>query len=129
MHFAVVDVEVQRAVRLEHAAGLDQARFEEGQVIVEDVGVGFGADLDRLIAAARQTRCGPRRRLPSAHGLDLRARLGLAGVEGRVDVDEIDRRGRERLEDGEVVGEVDAVGGHKDIVIEINCTIRIKPFI
>ena len=39
--FAVVDVEVERAAGGEQAVGLDQARLEEGEEIVEEIGVGL----------------------------------------------------------------------------------------
>ena len=65
VHLAVVDVEVQAAVRGEQAVGLDQARLEECQVIVEQVGVASGADLDRPVAPAGEpgavARSGSRR--------------------------------------------------------------------
>ena len=91
--------------RFEQAVGLDQARFEEGQVIVKDIGVAFGADLDGLIALPAEAGAVA---VLAAFGADLRARLGLAGVEGRIDVDQVDGCGGQGLQDGEVVTEVDA---------------------
>jgi hypothetical protein len=55
MHLAVVDMEVQRPARLEHAEGFHQARLEKCQVIVEQVGVGAGANLVRDIATALES--------------------------------------------------------------------------
>ena len=51
------------------------------------------------------------------HGLELPPCLGLGRVEGRVSVDEGKGGGGEGFEEGEVVGEVDLVGGHEEIVI------------
>jgi hypothetical protein len=39
--------------------------------------------------------------------------LLLAGVEGRINVDELDRFVRERFKDGEIVGVVDAIHGEQ----------------
>ncbi len=50
--------------------------------------------------------------LLTANGLQLRPRLGLARVEGRVNVDEGEGGGGEGFEEGEVVGVVDLVERH-----------------
>ena len=52
MHLAIINMEIQRAVRLEHSAGLDQARLEKSQVVVKQVGIRFLPDADGLVAAA-----------------------------------------------------------------------------
>ena len=118
MHLAVVDVEVQAAAGGEQAVGLGQARLEEGQVIVEQVGVAARAELDRPVAAPGEA--GP---VPGAvlgpYSLDLGARLAPARVEGRVDVDEVDGMGRKRLENRKVIAKEYGVGGHGDILLGV----------
>ncbi len=41
MHLAVVNVEIQAARWFEQTVRLAEARFEEGQVIVKDIGIPF----------------------------------------------------------------------------------------
>jgi hypothetical protein len=48
-----------------------------------------------------------------AHGTELRAALRLAGVERRIDVDEVDRLVGKLREHGQVIGEHDAVHGRR----------------
>jgi hypothetical protein len=114
MHLAVIDVEVQAAVRLEHPVSLLHARGEEGQEIVKVIGVTLRTELDRLVALALEAHPVAVR---AALGADLGARLGLAGVEGRVDVDQVDRLRGQGLQDGQVIAKVNAVG-HMGIIIE-----------
>jgi len=87
MDLTIVDVKIQAAVRFEHAVGLDQARLEEGQIIIEQIGIRFLPDADGFITPALEA--GPVT-VFAALGLDLRAGLDAPGVEGRVDVNEID---------------------------------------
>jgi hypothetical protein len=115
MYFAVVNVEVQTAGGFEQPVVFSQARLEEGQVIVKDIGIAFGADLDGLVAPA--TKAGAVA-IFAAFGADLRARLGFAGVERWIDVDQVDRCGRQGLQNGEVVTEVDTIG-HTEILTGI----------
>ena len=107
MHFAVVDMEIQAAGGFEQAVSLSEARFEEGQVIVIDIGVAFGTDLDGFIAPPAEAGTVT---VGVAFGADLGARLGFAGVEGRIDVDQVNGFGGQGLQDGEVVTKVDCVG-------------------
>jgi hypothetical protein len=108
---AIVEVDVQRAVRGQHAGGFLQARAEEAQVVVEGVLVRAQRDPFRDIAAPLEadpvTLTGRRRRHP-----DLFTPSGRAGVERGIDIDEVDAPGRERPEELEVVAEVDLV--HRD---------------
>ncbi len=119
MHLAVIDVEIKTGVWLEDAVSLHQPRLEEGQVVVENVGISFRAELDRLVAppleagAIAGCRIGERADLASA---DLSAALDLSGVERRVDVNKIDRFRSEHLEDGQVVAEIDRMLGHGTVL-------------
>ncbi len=88
MHLAVVNVEIQAARWFEQTVRLAEARFEEGQVIVKDIGIPFRADLDGLIAPSAEAGAIAIFVLFRA---DLRARLGFAGVERRIDVDQVNR--------------------------------------
>ena len=54
MDFAVVDVEIERAVPAQHAARLDQARFEESQIIVVYVAVRPGRKFRRAVAVSAE---------------------------------------------------------------------------
>lgn len=112
MHLAVIYVEIQAAVRLEHPVGFVQARREEGQKIVKDVSVALAADLDRLVALALKSH--PVAGL-AALSADLGPGLGFAGIEGWVDVDQVDRFGGQGLQDGQVIAEIDGIG-HGGIV-------------
>ena len=67
----------------------------------------IGSDLDRFIAPAAEPRAVPFR---AAGGSDLCPALHLARVEGRIDVDQIDRCRGHGLQDREVVAEVDTMG-------------------
>ena len=108
MGLAVVDVEVERAGPLEDPARLDDARLEEGHVVVERVGEGARPDARGGVAhpleAGAVARLGP-------DGAELVPALRLSGVEGRIDVHEIDGRVRQRTEDAQVVAE-DHARGH-----------------
>jgi len=77
MHFAVVDVKIQRPVRFEHPPGFDQARLDETQEIVEQVGVRLLADLSPCRSAGLEAH--PVAGVRMAR-LDLRARLNFAGA-------------------------------------------------
>src|SRR5512133_2465947 len=87
MHLAVINVEVQAAGRFEQAVSLIKAWFEERQVVVKDIGIAFGADLDGLVAPAAETSTVA---VLAAFGADLGARLSPASVEWRVNVDQVD---------------------------------------
>ena len=75
MHFAVIDVEIQRAMRSKQTVGLFQARGKKGQVVVKDVGVGLRPQLDGLVAAPLKAGAVAVLRLA---GLDMGAGLGAA---------------------------------------------------
>ena len=107
MHLAVINVEVEGAVRGEDPVGLAQPRLEELQVVVKAVGVGARAHLDRVVALSLEAHAVTG---DTAHGLDARARLGPARIEGRIDVDEGSRAVRHvAAKDLQIVAEVDSV--------------------
>ena len=107
--FAGVDVEEERAGGGEDAVGFDEAGAEEAEVVVEGVGVVGAAGL-RLGAVAVAAEAGAVAGIV-ADGLHAGALLGGAGVEGRVDVDELDAGVGEGAEGGEVFAVEDAVHG------------------
>jgi len=108
VRLAVVDVEVQRALRGEQPAHLAQARLEEAEVVVEVVAVGRLLEESRGVAAAAEAgavavRVGDGAQRPPC--------LRAAGVERRVEVGH--RHGRVGLgaQQREVVAEQDPVHG------------------
>ena len=107
--FARVDVQEEGAGGGEDAVGFDHARAEEADVVVEDVGVdGRGGELFGAVAIAAEAGAVA---LRIANRPDAGALLRDAGVEGRVDVDELDAGVGERAQGGEVVVLKDAEGG------------------
>ncbi len=107
MDLAVVDVEVERAVGGEGTIRLPQPRLEKREVVVEAVGVGARAHLDRVVALSFEAHAVARH---AAHGLEARARLRPARIKGGVDVDERGRAVRHvAAEDLQIVAEVDTV--------------------
>ena len=106
MRLAVVDVEVERPLRCKQTSHLPQARLQEAEVVIEAVAVGGLGENARAVAA-------PLKADPLAvlgpDGCQRLARLALAGVEGRIDVDELKRLRREAREQLEVLAEQDLV--------------------
>ena len=56
VRFAVVQVQVEEPVGDEDTVGLDEARLEEREVVVEDVGERAGADASGRVAATAEAR-------------------------------------------------------------------------
>ena len=109
---AVVEVQVQGAARLQQPSRLRQERFEEGEVVVEGVVEGARAEALRLVAPAAEARAVARavRRVRRAQPL---APLPPARVEGRIQVDQVDRFAVQRARRRHAVGAVhDAARGH-----------------
>lgn len=96
----------------EHAAGFDHTGAEELDEVVETVLVAGGfarvaeRDGDGAVTVAAEAGSVA---VEVAHRLHPQALLAVAGVEGRIDVDEVDASGRHGLEDGEVIAMQDAV--------------------
>ena len=86
--FPVVDVEEQAAVVIQQTVGFGHAGTEEADVVVEIVGVPAVADDMGTVAAALETGAVA---VGVGRDLDASAGLGFAGVEGRVNVDELER--------------------------------------
>jgi hypothetical protein len=88
---AVVDVKVQAAGLSEEAMGLAKSRLEEREVVFERVGEArvFGEALGAVTASRESLAIAA---ALVAHRPHPQALLDLAGVEGWIDVDEIDRR-------------------------------------
>ena len=89
--FAVVDVEEEGAGGCEDAVGFDEAGAEKAEEVVEAIAVTFASVLlsEDFGAVATATEsyavaC------VVADGLDLLAALAFAGVEGGIDVDQLD---------------------------------------
>jgi hypothetical protein len=106
VRLAVVQVQVERAPRVEQPAGLMQPRLQEPEVVVEAVAVGRA--LEELAAVAAPAEPGA-----VAVGVgDRRERaagLEAAGVERRVEVGQRHRLVRLGAQEREVVTEQDAV--------------------
>ena len=106
MRLAVVDVEVQRALTREQPAAFSQARDQEREIVVKRVAVGGLGQQARAVAATLKPR-------PVAvrvgHRAQRLARLRPAGVERRIDVDQLKRLVGELREQVEVVAEQDLV--------------------
>ena len=102
--FAVVDVEEERAGGGEYAVRFDEAGAEEAEEVVEAVVVagatGLGGEDVGAVAAAAETDA-----VASfvADGFHLLAELPFAGVEGGIDVDELDGGRVHGLQNLEVV--------------------------
>ncbi len=87
--------------------GLDHARAEEADVVVEEIGVdgGRGELLGAIAVAAKAGAVAG----GVSDGLDAGALLSDAGVEGRVDIDELDAGAAEIAQCGEIFASDDAV--------------------
>jgi hypothetical protein len=107
VNLAVVDVEVKASVRCQNAVRLGEPRFQEGQMVVEEIAEALGPDHDALVATALEPDAGA---LCGAYRLELRALLDLARVEWRIDAHEVHAGARKRPQDVEVLGEVDRAG-------------------
>ena len=115
MHFAVIDVKVQAAVGLEQAISLAQARFDKGNKVIENVAVGLRTHLHCCIAVAGKAGTVA---VLGTFGAQLGAALRMPGVEGWVDIDEVHRGRRQRLQGSQVISKVNAVIGHGVILAE-----------
>ncbi len=118
MRFAVVDVEVERAVGREKLPGACQAGLEEGEVVVERVVVAERAQQLRAVAPAPESDS-----LPAVVGGNRKRppRLRAPCVEGRIQVGEVETARRQPLEHGgvlpgdhQVVVEGDLLSGRLD---------------
>ncbi len=87
MHFAVVNMEVQTACRFQYPVSFHQPRFEKSQVIIEQVDITPGTQLDRLVSLTLESHPVA---LLIAFGPDLGAGLLFAGVERRVNINKVD---------------------------------------
>ncbi len=104
---AVVDVEVQRARAREQPAGFVQAWGEKREVVVERVAIGGLRQQACLVATALKPGA-----IAVGVGVCVQRLAGLsaAGVERRVDVDQLKRFIGEAWKQVEVVAEEDRVG-------------------
>lgn len=113
---AVINVEVQTAGGGQNAVRLFQPGAQEALVVVKIIGVLALSHLDRHIAVAAKA-------LPVAvlgpHGLDLRASLDFARVEGRVNVNQIHQPRGKRLQDRQIIAKVNTIGGHTVILTDL----------
>ncbi len=107
--FAGVDVDEEAAGGTEEAMGFGEAGAKEFKVVGKGVvvaGVWVEGGLDAVAAAPEAGAAGG----VVADGAHAAALLAAAGVEGWVDVDEVDGGGFEVGEHGEIFAEEDAVG-------------------
>src|SRR4051812_22237757 len=99
MDLALVEVHVERAVLGQQAVRRDEARDQPGGVVVEGVGVARPAGRGARVAVAAEARrrggVARRRRAPAG--------ASRAGVEGRIDVDEVEGAPGQQREHGGVV--------------------------
>ena len=110
MDLAVVDVEEERAGRGEDAVSFDHAGAEEAEEVLEPVAVAgapslVGEDLGAVALAAEADAVAG----CVTDGLHLGAALAFAGVEGRIDVDQLDGLVCHLLKDFEVVAVDDPI--------------------
>ena len=108
---AIVDVEVQRAVRGQQLPRPRQARLQEAQVVAERVVVAEALQQAGAVAAAAEAHPGG---AGVGRGRHRAPRLRPAGVERRVDVDEIERARGQALEHRQVVT------GDDQVVVELD---------
>ena len=88
VRLAVIDMEVEGPVRGEESVGFLQSRNDEPHVIVEDVAVGTTGDLGGRVSTTGETHAIPRW---IRHDRDLSTSLSTAGIERRIDVDQVER--------------------------------------
>src|SRR5579884_402033 len=105
VRLAVVDVEVERAVRREQPPRGDQPRLEKREVVREAVVVAEAAHGPRAVATAAESDSAPRP--PAVVLLDgeRAPRLRSARVERRIEIDEVEGAPGKRFEHRQVVGE------------------------
>ena len=106
---ARVEVHVQRAGLVQQPPRLPQPRLEEAEVVVEAVVVGRARRAAACGSGARRTPCGRRRRRPPSAGAPV---LAAAGVERRIDVDQLEAPVGELAPAGQVVAEQDLIAVH-----------------
>ena len=102
MDLAVVDVEEEAAVVVQHPVRLLHAGAQEPDVVVENVGVLAGTDDLCAVAAALESGAVA---VGVGRDPDAGAGLGLAGVEGRIDVDQLESAVGQRPQDIQIVAE------------------------
>ena len=119
MRFSVVDVEVERSVVREQTSRLFQLRPDERQVVVVHVEVLHATDLGRHVTPPLKPNTIAAAFSPI--GTQRRANLRFAGIERRVDIDQL-----ERLV-GQLGKQVRAVGQHDVVVagreVEHSCNV------
>ena len=110
VHFARVYMQKERTRGIQDAMGFGEPRAEEAEVVGESVGVVVGGGVEFFGAVAMATEAGAVAGVVT-DGAEAGTLLGGPGVEGRVDVDELDGGVGEGAERGEVFGFDDAVHG------------------
>jgi hypothetical protein len=106
VRLAIVEVEVERPGRREHAAELPQARLEEAEVVVVAVLEGRLAQHARGVPAPAESGAVA---LGVRTGADRPAPLGPPGVERGIGIDELERLVVEAGQKLEVVAEQDEI--------------------
>src|SRR5262249_21300413 len=106
VHLAIVDVEVEASRRRENTVRFAQPGLEEREIVVEAVSEPFvGREPLRPIATPCEA-VGVAARI--AHGLEAVTSLDATGIERGIEIDEIDRRVRQRPNDLETLAVDDA---------------------
>ena len=106
MGLAVVDVEVERALGAQQPVGLLEPGRQEREVVLEPVAVAGAVQQRRAVAPALEAGALARR---VAERLQRPTLLELAGVEGRVDVDQLEGLPGEATQQLEVLAEQDLI--------------------
>jgi hypothetical protein len=107
MDFAVIEVEIERAVRFEDAPCFFETGLKECPVIGEGIVIGSDLLFDEVVTLtleADSVSLGRALALVGGAGLDL------AGVERWVDIDQVDACGGHGIQEREVVAEGYEIG-------------------
>jgi len=105
---AGIDVQEERPRRGEHPPGLEQARGEEAEVVLVAVVEPVARQHGRAVAPALEPDALAR---GIAHGAQAGPLLHPAGVEGRIDVDQVRHAVRQAAQHLEVLSQHDSVHG------------------
>lgn len=104
-HFTIVDltiihVKVERPVRRQYAMRFDQARLQKCQIVVKNIAESPGSQNNAFVPLSLES---DPISIIGAYRFELDVLLLLAGVEGRINVDQIDRLGRKSAQNIKIV--------------------------
>ncbi len=88
MHFSVVNVEIERAVRSQYTPSFEKPRFQKTKIVIEYIGEPLRSQGNRPVTVALEPHAFT---VYCANCPQLCPLLYLACVERRVNVDQVDR--------------------------------------